>query len=60
MMSFHIEKFDDIRLVTKSSNSERNKQQNDQRKKYKRINYDRQSTTQKTKDRVTNTTLTIG
>ena len=54
------EKFKDTKEVIIIRKSKKDRQHNDQKKKYKGTNNDLQSTTQKTRDRTTRTPLKSG
>ena len=54
------EEFEDTKGVIRIRISKTNRQQNDQKKKYKRTNNDLEKHTHKTKDRVTRTPLKTG
>ena len=59
MLVEHEEEFEDIRGVIRACISKKNRQHNDQKKKYKRTNNDLQNI-HKTTDRVTGTPLKTG
>jgi len=55
-----LEKFKETKQVIRSRKSKKDRQYNDQKKKDNRTNNDLQNTVQKTKDRVTRTSLKRG
>ena len=57
--NMHSEEFEGTKMVIRIRKS-KDREQNGQRRKYKRTNNDLQNTTQKTKDRVTRTPLKPG